>query len=65
MGSCPGRGAAFSRRCEASSGTLLRRAGTQWRQPDGPRISSAPLTRCAASGARRQTRRAALRPPRC
>src|ERR1700749_1302448 len=27
--SCPGRGAAFSRRCEASSGTLRRRAGTQ------------------------------------
>jgi hypothetical protein len=26
---CPGRGTAFSRRCEASSGTLLRRAGTR------------------------------------
>jgi len=26
--SCPGRGAAFSRRCEASSGTMHRRAGT-------------------------------------
>jgi len=27
--SCPGRGAARSRRCEASSGTMHRRAGTQ------------------------------------
>src|SRR5882757_9398219 len=40
---CPGRGAAFSRRCVASSGTMHRRAGTPG--DNGPRISSAPPQR--------------------
>jgi hypothetical protein len=42
---CPGRGAAFF--------TLLRRTGTHILQDAiGPRISSAPQERCAASGER-------------
>src|SRR5947207_7672654 len=63
--SCPGRGAAFSRRCEASSGTMHRRAGTQggagpqW-TPDQQRTAEPVLgrraartrVRWAASGAR-------------
>jgi hypothetical protein len=48
----PGRGAACSRRSEASSGTLLRRTGTQSMDPGSATQHAARAARCAASGER-------------